>query len=34
MNRELTPKDIIYEFDIEDMNARESYRFICHNILM
>ena len=24
MNRELTPKDIIYEFDIEDMNARES----------
>jgi len=24
MNRELTPKDIIYEFDIEDMNTRES----------
>jgi len=24
MNRELTPKDIIYEFDIEDVNARES----------
>jgi len=23
MNRELTPKDIIYEFDIEDMSARE-----------
>jgi len=24
MNRELTPRDVIYEFDIEDMNARES----------
>ena len=24
MNRELTPKNIIYEFDIEDMNARET----------
>jgi len=24
MNRELTPKDIIYEFDIEDMGERES----------
>jgi len=24
MNRELTPKDIVYEFDIEDMSARES----------
>jgi len=24
MNRELTPKDIIYEFDIEDMDSRET----------
>ena len=24
MNKELTPKDVIYKFDIEDMNAREA----------
>ena len=28
MNRELTPKDIIYEFDVEDMGARESLDFM------
>ena len=24
MSKELTPKDIIYEFDIENMDARET----------